>query len=144
MSEVIKTVECVKTFKEGAVTFKQEEVNEEDMNDFVDLFPEYGIKINKIFKFLNNEINVKNNEPEEKVKRTCNKMCRLDAENASRFIAEKCKNRTDLSNVVNDVYEYLNGKFSKPTIRNLLTGKTRSEISMRFFKINEKGKIVAF
>ena len=146
MSIVKRTVACEKTFVEGADTFEAEQVSEEDMIDFIDLFPEYGAKIERIYRFLNKETppEMVTNEIVETKKRTCNKMCRLDAENASRFIAEKCKNRNDLSNVVNDVYEYLNGKFSKPTIRNLLTGKTRSEISMRFFKINEKGKIIAF
>ena len=121
--------------------------NPEEKEDFLDLFPEYESMFQSFYGVLTG-IDTKSPPvyddaiciEHEHAKRSCNKMTRLDAENICRFIAEKCKGRSDIAGIIDDVFDYINGKFSKLTIKNLINGKTYSDISMRFFKID--GRVV--
>jgi hypothetical protein len=159
-NKILRTVECIETFKAGYTSLKEEEFNQEDLTDFIDLFPEYALKISSIFHFLNGDLSISIDDEEtaeeieededgaeEKVPysrkgMSYNRMTKLDAENISKYIAEKCRGRADFGAIVNDIYEYINGKFGKSTIRDLVHGRTWSTISQAYFKI-EKGKIKA-
>jgi len=159
-NRIERTVDCIETFKVGYATLREEQFNKEDITDFVDLFPEYGLRISLIYHFLNGDLNVSadidteddtdeqydDSETEEESKpysrkgMTYNRMTKLDAENISKYIAEKCRGRADFGSIVNDIYDYINGKFNKGTIRDLVHGKTWATISQNYFKI-EKNKI---
>lgn len=157
-NKILRTVECIETFKAGYTSLKEEEFNQEDLTDFIDLFPEYALKISSIFHFLNGDLSISiddaetaeeidetEDDAEEKVPysrkgMSYNRMTKLDAENISKYIAEKCRGRADFGAIVNDIYEYINGKFGKSTIRDLVHGRTWATISQGYFKI-EKGKI---
>ena len=159
-NRILRTVECIETFKAGFSSLKEEEFNQEDLTDFIDLFPEYALKISSIFHFLNGDLSISiddeeaaeeidenEDDAEEKVPysrkgMSYNRMTKLDAENISKYIAEKCRGRADFGAIVNDIYDYINGKFGKSTIRDLVHGRTWSTISQAYFKI-EKGKIKA-
>ncbi len=159
-NKILRTVECIETFKAGYTSLKEEEFNQEDLTDFIDLFPEYALKISSIFHFLNGDLSISiddeetaeeieedEDDAEEKVPysrkgMSYNRMTKLDAENISKYIAEKCRGRADFGAIVNDIYDYINGKFGKSTIRDLVHGRTWSTISQAYFKI-EKGKIKA-
>lgn len=159
-NKILRTVDCIETFKAGYTSLKEEEFNQEDLTDFIDLFPEYALKISSIFHFLNGDLSISiddedaaeeidenEDDAEEKVPysrkgMSYNRMTKLDAENISKYIAEKCRGRADFGAIVNDIYEYINGKFGKSTIRDLVHGRTWSTISQAYFKI-EKGKIKA-
>ena len=159
-NRILRTVECIETFKAGFSSLKEEEFNQEDLTDFIDLFPEYALKISSIFHFLNGDLSIsiddeetaeEIDEDEDDVEEKApysrkgmsyNRMTKLDAENISKYIAEKCRGRADFGAIVNDIYEYINGKFGKSTIRDLVHGRTWSTISQAYFKI-EKGKIKA-
>lgn len=159
-NKILRTVECIETFKTGYTSLKEEEFNQEDLTDFIDLFPEYALKISSIFHFLNGDLSISiddeetaeeidesEDDAEEKVPysrkgMSYNRMTKLDAENISKYIAEKCRGRADFGAIVNDIYDYINGKFGKSTIRDLVHGRTWSTISQAYFKI-EKGKIKA-
>ena len=159
-NKILRTVDCIETFKAGYTSLKEEEFNQEDRTDFIDLFPEYALKISSIFHFLNGDLSISiddeeaaeeidenEDDAEEKVPysrkgMSYNRMTKLDAENISKYIAEKCRGRADFGAIVNDIYDYINGKFGKSTIRDLVHGRTWSTISQAYFKI-EKGKIKA-
>lgn len=159
-NKILRTVDCIETFKAGYTSLKEEEFNQEDLTDFIDLFPEYALKISSIFHFLNGDLSISiddeeaaeeidenEDDAEEKVPysrkgMSYNRMTKLDAENISKYIAEKCRGRADFGAIVNDIYDYINGKFGKSTIRDLVHGRTWSTISQAYFKI-EKGKIKA-
>lgn len=159
-NKILRTVDCIETFKAGYTSLKEEEFNQEDLTDFIDLFPEYALKISSIFHFLNGDLSIsiddeetaeEIDEDEDDVEEKApysrkgmsyNRMTKLDAENISKYIAEKCRGRADFGAIVNDIYDYINGKFGKSTIRDLVHGRTWSTISQAYFKI-EKGKIKA-
>lgn len=122
----------------------------EEKQDFLELFSEYTPMFKAFHAVLlgiDNKYVANTNTPSVSAdatpiaKRTCKKMSRLDAENVSRYIAEKCKGRADIEGVINDTFNFINGKFTKKTIRSLIIGKSHSDVSMRFFKFNE-GKII--
>ena len=160
---IVRTVNCIETLKAGHATLREEQFNNEDLTDFVDLFPEYAIKVSSIFHFLNGDLSINmddDDEEEEEEKEdddeenpeegrhysrkgvTYNRMTKLDAENICKYIATKCRGRGDLPAIINDVYEYINGKFNKASIRDILYGRTWTTISQNYFKIS-KGKVKA-
>lgn len=157
-NKILRTVECIEAFKAGYASLKEEEFNQEDLTDFIDLFPEYALKVSSIFHFLNGDLSISIDEeeigdeidededdveekaPYSRKGMSYNRMTKLDAENISKYIAEKCRGRADFGAIVNEVHSYINGKFGVATIRDLVHGRTWATISQRYFKI-EKGKI---
>lgn len=155
MKNTVNLIENIYTTKE---TLRAEDITSYDLEKMKELFPgDLGMKIMFIQNWFSGHLDatrvdttidsepepeedtvVEEPEPEPKSK---NRMTKLDAENISRFIAEKCKGRSDYASVINDIDEYINAKFNKKTIRDLLTGKTYKDISSRFFVIGDNGKI---
>ena len=153
MKNTVNLIENIYTTKE---TLRNEDITSYDLEKMKELFPgDLGMKIMFIQNWFSGHLDatrvdttidsepeedtvVEEPEPEPKSK---NRMTKLDAENISRFIAEKCKGRSDYASIINDIDEYINAKFNKKTIRDLLTGKTYKDISSRFFVIGDNGKI---
>ena len=148
-NEVDRTIACIKELCTGEGVIELEEINDVDISDYMDLFPDDIPKIQKLYNFLctpdiNENVVVEDEEEDcsESESRKYNRMTKLDAENISKYIGEKCKGRADIPRIIDDVYNYINGKFGKATIRDLLSGRTFTAISGRFFRI-KNGKIVA-
>lgn len=154
MKNIVNLIESIYTTKE---TLKAEDITSYDLEKLKELFPgDLGMKIMFIQNWFSgnldatridvNDIVVEENEeptysatveePKQK-----NRMTKLDAENISRFISEKCKGRSDYASVIDDIDTYINSKFNKKTIRDLLTGKTYKDISAKYFVIIDNGKI---
>ena len=154
MKNIVNLIESIYTTKE---TLRAEDITSYDLEKLKELFPgDLGMKIMFIQNWFAgnldatridvNDIVVEEDEeptysaaveePKQK-----NRMTKLDAENISRFISEKCKGRSDYASVIDDIDTYINSKFNKKTIRDLLTGKTYKDISAKYFVINDNGKI---
>jgi hypothetical protein len=151
MKNIANLIENIYTTKE---TLRTEDITSYDLEKLKELFPgDLGMKIMFIQNWFSGHLDATrvdttiDSEPEEDAvvieepKLSKNRMTKLDAENISRFIAEKCKGRSDYASIINDIDEYINAKFNKKTIRDLLTGKTYKDISSRFFVIGDNGKI---
>lgn len=153
MKNTVNLIENIYTTKE---TLRAEDITSYDLEKMKELFPgDLGMKIMFIQNWFSGHLDATrvdttiDSEPEveepevaeEPEPKSKNRMTKLDAENISRFIAEKCKGRSDYASVINDIDEYINAKFNKKTIRDLLTGKTYKDISSRFFVIGDNGKI---
>jgi hypothetical protein len=153
MKNTVNLIENIYTTKE---TLRNEDITSYDLEKMKELFPgDLGMKIMFIQNWFSGHLDATrvdttiDSEPEEDTvaeepepePKSKNRMTKLDAENISRFIAEKCKGRSDYASVINDIDEYINAKFNKKTIRDLLTGKTYKDISSRFFVIGDNGKI---
>lgn len=152
MKNTVNLIENIYTTKE---TLRAEDITSYDLEKMKELFPgDLGMKIMFIQNWFSGHLDATrvdttiDSEPEEDAvvieesePKQKNRMTKLDAENISRFIAEKCKGRSDYASVINDIDEYINAKFNKKTIRDLLTGKTYKDISSRFFVIGDNGKI---
>ena len=149
-----RSTNCIDAFIAGMQIIEEEEFTKEDKIDFIDLFPEYSTILDEIYNFLNGKIILTQQQDEDEDESitpetsvhnsrkgcTYNRMTKLDAENICKYISEKCRGRADMGMVVNDVYDYINGKFNKPSIRDIVHGRTWATISQNYFKI-EKGKI---
>ena len=153
MKNTVNLIENIYTTKE---TLRNEDITSYDLEKMKELFPgDLGMKIMFIQNWFSGHLDAtrvdttidSEPEPEEETvveepePKSKNRMTKLDAENISRFIAEKCKGRSDYASIINDIDEYINAKFNKKTIRDLLTGKTYKDISSRFFVIGDNGKI---
>lgn len=153
MKNTVNLIENIYTTKE---TLRNEDITSYDLEKMKELFPgDLGMKIMFIQNWFSGHLDATrvdttiDSEPEEDTvaeepepePKSKNRMTKLDAENISRFIAEKCKGRSDYASIINDIDEYINAKFNKKTIRDLLTGKTYKDISSRFFVIGDNGKI---
>ena len=151
MKNIVNLIENIYTTKE---TLRAEDITSYDLEKLKELFPgDLGMKIMFIQNWFSGNLEATrvdttiDSEPEEDTvvieepKSSKNRMTKLDAENISKFIAEKCKGRSDYASIINDIDEYINAKFNKKTIRDLLTGKTYKDISSRFFVIGDNGKI---
>ena len=151
MKNTVNLIENIYTTKE---TLRNEDITSYDLEKMKELFPgDLGMKIMFIQNWFSGNLDATrvdtmiDSEPEEDTvveepePKSKNRMTKLDAENISRFIAEKCKGRSDYASIINDIDEYINAKFNKKTIRDLLTGKTYKDISSRFFVIGDNGKI---
>lgn len=156
-NRIERTVDCIETFKVGYATLREEQFNKEDISDFVDLFPEYGLRISLIYHFLNGDLNINvddevtdednDDSSEEYAEETIVegrpsrrgmkyiKITKLDAENISKYVAEKCRGRADLNQVAREVKEYLNDKFNEKSILRLIRGETHATISQNYFRI---------
>lgn len=153
MKNTVNLIENIYATKE---TLRNEDITSYDLEKMKELFPgDLGMKIMFIQNWFSGHLDATrvdttiDSEPEEDTvaeepepePKSKNRMTKLDAENISRFIAEKCKGRSDYASIINDIDEYINAKFNKKTIRDLLTGKTYKDISSRFFVIGDNGKI---
>ena len=153
MKNTVNLIENIYTTKE---TLRNEDITSYDLEKMKELFPgDLGMKIMFIQNWFSGHLDAtrvdttidSEPEPEEETvveepePKSKNRMTKLDAENISRFIAEKCKGRSDYASIINDIDEYINAKFNKKTIRDLLTGKTYKDTSSRFFVIGDNGKI---
>jgi hypothetical protein len=152
MKNTVNLIENIYTTKE---TLRTEDITSYDLEKLKELFPgDLGMKIMFIQNWFSGNLEATrvdttiDSEPEEDAvvieepePKQKNRMTKLDAENISKFIAEKCKGRSDYASIINDIDEYINAKFNKKTIRDLLTGKTYKDISSRFFVIGDNGKI---
>ena len=151
MKNTVNLIENIYATKE---TLRAEDITSYDLEKMKELFPgDLGMKIMFIQNWFSGHLDATrvditvDSEPEEDTvveepePKSKNRMTKLDAENISRFIAEKCKGRSDYTSIINDIDEYINAKFNKKTIRDLLTGKTYKDISSRFFVIGDNGKI---
>lgn len=151
MKNIANLIENIYTTKE---TLRTEDITSYDLEKLKELFPgDLGMKIMFIQNWFSGHLDATrvdttiDSEPEEDAvvieepKLSKNRMTKLDAENISKFIAEKCKGRSDYASIINDIDEYINAKFNKKTIRDLLTGKTYKDISSQFFVIGDNGKI---
>ena len=152
MKNIANLIENIYTTKE---TLRTEDITSYDLEKLKELFPgDLGMKIMFIQNWFSGHLDATrvdtttiDSEPEEDTvieepePKSKNRMTKLDAESISRFIAEKCKGRSDYASIINDIDEYINAKFNKKTIRDLLTGKTYKDISSRFFVIGDNGKI---
>lgn len=145
VSEVEMTIHAIETLCEGDAVIVREEITKEDICDYMYLFPDDTRRIMKICDFLSDNYNSTETVEETSTasdSRKYNRMTKLDAENISKYIGEKCKGRSDIPRIIDDVYDYINGKFGKPTIRDLISGRTFTAISGRFFRM-KNGKIVS-
>lgn len=152
MKNIVNLIENIYTTKE---TLRNEDITSYDLEKMKELFPgDLGMKIMFIQNWFSGHLDatrvdttIDSSEPEEDIvveepePKSKNRMTKLDAENISKFIVEKCKGRSDYASIINDIDEYINAKFNKKTIRDLLTGKTYKDISSRFFVIGDNGKI---
>lgn len=148
MAEVKKLINGVKAIYNVSIIGREEEILIEDYKDYLDLRPEDRDKFIKLAQLLLPDKEETSTESDydsldiNTKTRQYNRMTKLDAENISRYIGEKCRGRADIPRIIDDVYDYINEKFGKATIRDLLTGRTFTAISGRYFTI-KNGKVTA-
>lgn len=134
-----------------------EGITKEDIEQMPELLPELSMHIDIIKSWFEGKLSKSTpgyqergpiskepeyNEPRYQTSRKLVKMTKIEAEAASKYIAQKCRGRADLYIVAQEVSTYMNNKFSPKTLYSLITGRTHATSSQGYFKI-EKGKIKA-
>ena len=140
-------VELIKEMKSLADIIAAEKINGNDIIGLAVLLPETGTKIVGMKSWFNG----KNAQKVEKVAketttrkttRTASRMSYAEAEDAAEYIATKC-NGNKIAKAMSKLSAYQKEKYTSRSLERFLRGESYSEISQKYFIVDERDKIVS-
>ena len=142
-------VELIKEMKSLADIISAEKINGNDIIGLGVLLPETGIKIVETKAWFNGKIAQTNEKVANKETttrktstRTASRMSYAEAEDAAEYIATKC-NGNKITKAMSKLSAYQKEKYTSRSLERFLRGESYSEISQKYFIVDERDKIVS-